>query len=132
MRTTNWDAVAASTPINADAAMAYVYGYGDEEPTLLEKAKATKPTNPDFKDLTGFKKGWLTVIAYAGRGRSTGGACWIVRCLCNRYEFRNAKGLVKNNNADRCRHCHELRRLREGRAHPEMKRAPAASPTGAP
>lgn len=115
MRTTDWDALAASAPINADAARAVVYGYGSEEPTLLEHAKQQLPTAPTFMNLIGLKKGFLRVVAYAGSNKNgNGGARWIVRCLCGRYEFRRTRSLRPDVSNDRCTACDRLRSIQEG------------------
>lgn len=114
MRTTDWDALAASAPINADAARAVVYGYGTEEPTLLEHAKQQLPVNANFVNLIGLKKGWLQVIAYAGSNRNIGSARWIVRCICGRYEFRRTRALRPDVTNDRCADCSRLRSIQEG------------------
>lgn len=121
MRTSDWSAIAASSPINADAARAYVYAYGGEEPLLLERAvrdiPAEKSKDPGFRNLIGVKAGYLRVIAYAGTRRQNG-ARWIVRCLCGRYEFRSSKAIkaiLANalGTGKKCRECHHLDLVRK-------------------
>lgn len=115
MRTSDWSAIAASSPINADAARAYVYGYEGEEPVLLLAAAKPvpkpSPQSPTFRNLIGTKKEWLTVVAYGGSGSN--GARWIVRCICGRYEFRSTKAMRPTNPCGRCDECHNLQRLQQ-------------------
>lgn len=125
MRTTDWDAVLASAPTNADAARAMVYGYAEEEPLPLERARkeirAEHSRDPNFRNWIGHVKGWLRVVAYGGpripnakaRGKTGGnqGARWIVRCICGRYEFRTTKALRPQCPNDRCNDCERLQYL---------------------
>lgn len=121
MRTTDWDAVLASAPTNADAARAMVYGYADDEPLPLEKARkdipAERARDPGFKNWIGHVKGWLRVVAYGGSrkpGKKGTSARWIVRCVCGRYEFRTSKALQPECPSDRCNECHRLQQLQSG------------------
>lgn len=126
MRVTDWSAVVASAPVNKDAAKSLVYGADGEEPILLERAIARIPAlaegTPNFQNLIGVRKGWLTVVAYAGSSRpnqralgtkGAGGARWIVRCVCGRYELRRTRALGPKSNSDRCGPCDKLRWMQE-------------------
>lgn len=119
MRTSNWDAILASEPINRMAALAAAVGFSGDEETMLAKAKrdieALEQGDPNFRNLVGLIKGRLTVVAYGGRAkRSTPGAQWIVRCKCGNYEVRRTRALREQNPNDRCEDCNQLQRLRLG------------------
>lgn len=112
MRTTDWDMLAASSPLNADAARAWVYGYDGEEPILLDRAAARLPTHePGFQNLIGLAVGRLVVVACAGS--KAGVARWIVRCVCGRYEIRRSKS-PRLAQSRECERCHRVIRMREG------------------
>ena len=58
-------------------------------------------------DLTGIKKGRLTVIGLsASFSKDNGrGYRWVVRCSCGRYEIRTARTIMKGNQLDMCNVC---------------------------
>ena len=67
----------------------------------------------DFTDLTGVRRGRLTVVGYfrrdGGSERKTS-ARWSCRCDCGTYTLRKSKALKsEKNNRDRCKECtHKL------------------------
>lgn len=120
-QTTDYEVLAASTPINRQAAIDMAARGNVQSPEdLTEKLAQARQgithsdrCNPEFKDMTGFKKGRLTVIGKA-RGTPDGAARWLVRCICGRYETRRTRALRPDNPNDRCFECDRLARLREG------------------
>jgi len=58
-------------------------------------------------DLTGIKKGRLTVIGLsASFSKDNGhGYRWVVRCSCGRYEIRRSRTILKGNQNDMCNIC---------------------------
>lgn len=63
--------------------------------------------SPGFTDLTGFKKGRLTVMGlYLHRG--VRGAAWSVRCACGVYETRVSRSLKSDFPYDACFECKEI------------------------
>lgn len=94
MRTTNFDALAASAPLDRQASVVRD-GSGD----LWEaKIKETTPhwdcpppplaERPDWVvDVTGQVVDRLTVVRYHGK-RKAGGHWFLVRCACGAYELR--------------------------------------------
>ena len=119
MRTSDWDAIAASEPLNRLAALAAAVGYSGDEETMLAKAKsdiqALTQRDPSFRNLIGVRKGRLTVVAYAGAStKKSGGARWVVRCVCGCYEVRRSKTLGPDSQNDRCNRCNDLQRIQLG------------------
>jgi hypothetical protein len=122
MKTVDYDALAASSPVNAQAArdMSARDTEGrDVEPDRLELWATKKDPAKysamyaKFRDLTGLVKGRLTVIGMV-EGGNTAGARWMVRCVCGRYETRRTKALRPTNQNDRCTECDKLSRLQKG------------------
>ena len=67
--------------------------------------------NPVFHDLTGLRKGRLTVVGICATGK---GGRWVVRCDCSMYAIRTRKSLQKkNNNVDRCKECRNLANIKK-------------------
>lgn len=114
-----------SNPINKTAALVVSRGIGYEPnckiqvpeyvgPPLMVK-KSDHPRASGFIDLTGMRKGRLTVIGLMleMKGR------WVVRCVCGTYTTRSAKSIksVDSNpraQYDACRECmHRAYRKRE-------------------
>lgn len=57
-------------------------------------------------DLTGQRRGALTVVGYFGPGRnSKGGSRWIVRCECGLYSIRRGRTIKRKNMDDYCSAC---------------------------
>lgn len=121
MRTTDWDRIVTSAPLNRDAAVArdacgvaYTPAIADDDnvirsDTPLPVRKPSKGT-----DLSGKRCNRLVVQGlYAVEGKSNR---WVVRCDCGAYETRRATSL--NNPAyaatAMCSHCDHLEQLRRG------------------
>ena len=118
MKTVDYDALAASAPLNRDAALARD-GRGEQYQAKLrpgarhwEAPPPTRPIPADVADLTGVKIGRLTVVGYLGR--IGGHARWLVRCVCGDYEARRRRAIVDPRpDADNCcEECHIEARLR--------------------
>jgi hypothetical protein len=118
MRTSDWDAIAASEPLDRLAALVAAVGFSADEETMLAKAKsdikALTQRDPNFRNLIGLKKGRLTVVAYGGSNKKASRARWIVRCVCGRYEARSTRALRPECTNDRCDKCNDLDRIRKG------------------
>ena len=121
MKTTNWDAVVTSAPLNKDAAIARD-GKGTswtparqftnvfETPPLMRKY-----TDVPCNDLTGRRFQKLLVL-----GLRQEGSGWVCRCDCGRYTFQHKGGLIKQQALGRA-YCGECDYLEEMKA----KRLPA-------
>lgn len=98
-RTMNWDAVAASHPLNTAASV--VRDSPGEHWT--PKAKDDRihsdvpipcaPLPDGADDLTGWRAGRLVVIGFHCRRRRAG-RMWVVRCICGAYEVRRGAKLT--------------------------------------
>ena len=116
MKTTDFDALATSAPVNRDAAVARD-GSGDNyEPKVTQPARLhwdapprLMPLPKEAENLAGRKMGRLTVIGYFGSHHKDRGSRWVVRCLCGGYEVRTSKA-IRNpaNKLDCCWKCHHL------------------------
>ena len=129
MKTTNWDAVIASAPLNTDAAKARDGGGVGWTPEVRREEDFVRSHAPikiraivwhqTWSDLAGLKVGKLTVIGCAdlpGRSKKRP-AAWVVRCVCGYYETRIAKTLRDPEYAPRaaCSECMYLDDLKTGR-----------------
>jgi hypothetical protein len=68
--------------------------------------------DPNFKDYTGFKFGYFTVVGLFALDKFDK---WVLRCACGCYEIRRTSVLKKNPQAvdqNRCQSCIDLERLR--------------------
>lgn len=68
--------------------------------------------DPNFKDLTGIKKGYFTIV---GLFDCQTFDKWVLRCSCGNYEIRTAKTINKiEDRVDQncCQSCVDLERLR--------------------
>lgn len=64
-----------------------------------------KHVGPTFQNLTGWKRGRLTVIGLLKDSLKV----WVCRCDCGRYTARRAKAIKNENNTqDRCDECRHL------------------------
>lgn len=82
--------------------------FGDNVPSSTPlPITLKKPDNPTFVDLTGRKKGTLTVIgvSYSTLGSSGKGLRWVVQCDCGSYEIRTTKSINKTLTYDACGIC---------------------------
>ncbi len=111
MRTTNFDAIATSAPLDRQASVVRD-GSGDsfdgrvpdwhshwKAPPLPE---AIRPAN--CPDLSGTRAGRLTVIRYHGRNPKKGSK-WLVRCTCGDYEIRYAPAIKRASEDHKCQAC---------------------------
>ncbi len=103
MRTTDFDRLATSAPLNTDAAMARdgqsrdhwegrvpsTTPHWSAPPRPLAQIPAT------VEDLTGRVVGRLTVIGYHGSKKAKGSQ-WLVRCACGDYELRSTKAITNH------------------------------------
>lgn len=109
-----------ATPINKTAAL--VVGRGEhfepsvdnstrvhsDVPLRLKKPGKAALANPSYEDLTGLKKGRVTVMGLSADVPKR----WVVRCACGAYEFRTARKLKRENDEDMCAFCNELERIK--------------------
>lgn len=122
MRTTNWNAIVTSAPLNKDAAIARDGRGVGFEPKLkaapdITHSELPLPTAPVVKgslDLTGTKFGAaMTVMGKAPAKIGNNAAAWVVRCACGNYEHRTAKAIRNpRNDQDRCRPCRQVEYLK--------------------
>ena len=120
MRTTNFDRLATSAPLNADAAIARDGVSNDQWeariPENYPRWAAPPPAEMQFAvsvlpvDLSGRTMGRLTVIRFHGPGK--GGGRWLTRCTCGYYELRRGKAISNYSGAnDRDHCCYECERV---------------------
>jgi len=73
--------------------------------TPLKTAPLPQKPGRNFLDLTGVRRGRLTVIGLSADQNNR----WVARCDCGTYTLRTARA-IKNpaNTQDRCEHCRHL------------------------
>lgn len=72
---------------------------------VAKSLPAALKDNPSFSDLTGKRRGRLTVVGVSESQYSR----WVCRCDCGRYTIRSAAAIKNaNNEQDRCSHCRHL------------------------
>lgn len=121
----HWDAILASTPLNATAGRVTSKGQhfegkglqseiSWEVPPALMKIGPTHWNNPSFIDWTGKAIGRLTVLGLAADGHREGmGGVWVCRCSCGRFVGRRAKGLkIERADTVMCNQCSYTQHLR--------------------
>lgn len=119
IRTTNFDRIATSAPLNADAAIARDGLSSDHWEAKLPQnyARWAAPPEPlavfnrlNGEDLTGRKMGRMVVIRYHAPGNR--GGRWLLRCACGYYELRSAAAIKgdKDEHGDHC--CFECQRVK--------------------
>jgi len=108
MRTTNWDAVIAASPLNRQAS---IVRDGVGEPCCEPDVPADYPrwlAPPKMKpitslrgpgidtalDMIGLRAGSMVVLGIAEGTNPKKGAVWVCRCDCGYYEGRKAKALT--------------------------------------
>lgn len=121
MKTVDFDRLASSAPLNADAAKA-VSMRGEADLSLRledqfqhwECPQKTWPVPLGQQDYTGLKMGRLTVIGYYGAHWKKGYSLWLVRCVCGRYELRKGRNIrqPKPSTVHECRRCNKMAQLR--------------------
>lgn len=135
MKTTVWDRVVTSAPINKDAAVARD-GKGEGfEPKLKDAADRVHsdtplPTRKPLKgspDYSGQRSGRLVVVGLSAEiKQGDRPAAWVVRCACGNYEHRTAKSINNPRNVDDCcRPCRQVEYLKRRAAHGTRLKAPA-------
>lgn len=99
MRTTNFDAVVASAPLNRTASVVRD-GSGEHWDPVVRATQAHWTSPPPMKspptvapDLTGATTGRLRVVGYYGSSKKSGSR-WVVRCTCGDYELRRSKAIT--------------------------------------
>lgn len=146
MKTTQWDRVVTSAPLNATAAVVRDgrgEACGDDPSTAKMRAdgslshlplpvKAVHPNAPNA-DLVGARIGRYVVLGLADRPKTSGkAAVWVIRCACGNYEHRRAapirrqmEGTDETDNRDCCTECAGRRRreriqkkMKQGRGGP--------------
>lgn len=128
MKTTSWDRIVSSAPLNKDAALARDGRGENYEPNCRINPGSAHSDTPlptirfggGGENLTNVKFGRMTVIGVAKDTRQNDrGRAWVVRCACGNYEHRRTKAIRNTANANdcctKCRHLEYLkRRDREG------------------
>jgi hypothetical protein len=125
LRTTNFDALAASVPLNRDASVVRD-GSGEmfDKPIAgvrVERWLAPPPMKPpavlavtgdSSANLVGRRVGRVVVLGIWAEGNQNKKATWVCRCDCGYYEGlkRKTLGFLGENAA--CSHCQETDRLR--------------------
>lgn len=120
MRTMNFNALAASVPVNKSASMARTMK-GERHDVPIPKGlahfKAPPPPHGEWKaghrrpfNYSGRQYGRLTVVRYHGASKSDL-PIWLVRCTCGDYELRRQDSLDKSRDPDEC--CYVCRHTRE-------------------
>lgn len=117
-----WDKLAASAPVNADAARALGRGGPSYEPAkkVTQNLWDAPPKMRKVKlwqgetDLAGTKFGRLTAIGPWADAPAARHALWVCRCSCGKYVSRSSKA-IKNpaNTSDRCDLCRHTAFLRD-------------------
>jgi len=141
LRVTNWDAVAASAPLDATAATVRDSS-GDaweaKIPAHVNRWIAPPPMTPVEKlvgpavhvarELIGRRVGRFLVLGIWAEGNPKKNATWVVRCDCGYYEGRKAKAL-RGPHAEHlaCTACSRLRALQRQAAKPSTSVTRAAS-----
>lgn len=83
----------------------------------------TKPVPDNIEDLTGHKRGALTVVGYYGDHRD-GHHRWVVRCDCGCFTVRRARTLKRANMDDYCWGCNMDRAASRREFHAQHGRYP--------
>jgi len=110
-------------PINSTAARVIRSGYChipdmDQRQPIWDIPPETKQSPKGTIDMTGTKRGKMTIIGYYGSKKSGTNNYhqWIARCVCGRYEIRIAQKFRRrkddDSNPDCCQICQYIRRLK--------------------
>lgn len=127
MKTTDWDKLASSSPIDRLAALSSIFGCStnrsttEEEILLSAQRKLSESVRgqKDFTNFVGTRSGGMTIVAYLGgrspfrdasRGSDTGTkvARWLARCSCGRYTVMKTQA-VKRGAVRFCKPCYDKR-----------------------
>ena len=122
MSKNHWDAILASSPLNATAGAVTSKGYQYEPdingrnihewdaPPAIEPVGETHRRNASFSDLTGHVFGRLTVMGMLRDNPTKKAALWVCRCTCGKYVGKRAKA-IKSGARDRCDSCDHTAQL---------------------
>lgn len=124
MRTTNFDAIAASAPLNREASTVRD-GSGDQweakvpdgvlhwrDLPALRSPQSLSPVGRQALAATqGMRFGRLTVVGLLDKGTSSAPASWVCRCVCGAYEARRMKSL-QSGKATMCHECQAVEEIR--------------------
>lgn len=138
----HYDKIAASAPINKNAAVSTARGsewrptvalqdwYDD--PLPLRPLDAGHRRNPEFVDFTGISVGRLTVLGLVDKGETSENtpASWLCRCKCGCYTTRKSKSLRigiagGNSFVGMCGRCYYQNKLASGWSPEPKKRVKA-------
>ena len=121
---TNWDALAASAPLDRKAATVAgrgdAAGDGETERMLAPPPMREFPADqPQMTDWTGVRAGRLMVLGLADTPGTAAGAGWACRCDCGDFHIARAKTLRRFSEGKlgplMCYRCHNRRASLEGR-----------------
>lgn len=84
----------------------------ENQPPVRSLSTLGVPERALVADLPGRRFGRLVVIGLSSEPRSFGGARWVVRCTCGRFEFRRAKVIRTADPTDCCKECDHLRHIK--------------------
>lgn len=118
LRTTNWDAVITSSPLDKQASIVRD-GRGSGVEVTIENSFTEQPPVRDFRDFFGKPEddlrdqrfNYLTVLGLAEKRKN-----WVCKCDCGRFAHFTTKGLraLAERNRAKCGECDYLERLRNG------------------
>lgn len=133
MKTTEWDRIVTSTPLNREAAVVRD-GSGDGATRVAniqgvyDAPFLTMPCPSRFDDQTGKRLGRLTVIGFVDNKQTNSGkncpARWLCKCVCGRYTTRKVASLYnalhaaqskENYHVFACAECATEQRIRNGK-----------------
>lgn len=118
MRTTNFDSIAASVPVDGTAVNVVSRGehYEGRVPAWHLHWKAPplaideKPHNAE--NLEGVRFGLMQVVRFYSRSYGHPKGCrWVVRCNCGDYEVRRTAAIKKADTEHRCQACDWVRHV---------------------
>lgn len=118
----HWDAILASTPLNATAGRVTSGGIHYEQASPVTEVSWDAPPpmkavtkyleRPGFIDLTGHQFGRLRVVGMSADDSKDKGALWVCRCVCGRYVGRRTSRLKKVDSEAMCNVCNNTAQLR--------------------
>ena len=78
-----------------------------ESAEMLRTASLPTGSRRELLELTGRRRGRMVIVGYAAQQGAGGGAKWVVRCDCGRYEHRTRiMRWLGTDATDLCRECH--------------------------
>ena len=116
MRTSNWDRVITSAPLDAKAATVrdsesidhWEAKVADTQPRWFAPPLPVKPRPDAVPDLSGVRFGRMVVVRYHDNHPKVGSK-WLCRCSCGYYETRKTKAITANKNTDHsCSACNYI------------------------